>query len=126
MTTPLNIELVLIFGGMKSLDSRTTFHSALCNYRMKDSQLMFSRIHRTVIWKKGAVIIPNQFEITNWPAPLPNRIKKPAYYISSDDVHPICGKAEIQKPSVIAAMRKTCRLAADILRKCPQILQVMR
>lgn len=56
---------------------------------------------------------------------VPEHIDKPIYYF---DQYPpdlfTSGKPEIKLPSAINAMRESCKLAANILHRCGQILKV--
>lgn len=56
---------------------------------------------------------------------VPDNIQKPPYFYEHDtpDMYSST-KAEIKMPDTIAAMRKSCRLAANILEKCSTILKV--
>lgn len=55
---------------------------------------------------------------------MPDHIPKPAYYFDYIPPTDTFGNAMIQRQEIIARMRDTCRLAATILDKCPQVLQV--
>lgn len=56
---------------------------------------------------------------------VPDDIKKPPYFYENDtpDMYSST-KAEIKMMATIEAMRKSCRLAANILEKCSTILKV--
>lgn len=56
--------------------------------------------------------------------PVPVHIKKPPYYYAYQPPCDTFGKGEPQKASTIQTMRKTCKLAATILNKCPEIIKV--
>jgi len=55
--------------------------------------------------------------------PVPSRIAKPSYCTREEAPNSTAGDAEIHQAPVIAAMRKTCRIAANVLNKCEQLLQ---
>lgn len=56
---------------------------------------------------------------------IPDEIEKPEYFYR-DDIPDLFKsyKTEIKLPKAVAAMRDSCRLAANILDKCGEILKV--
>lgn len=57
--------------------------------------------------------------------PVPEHIKKPEYYHMADEPDMYKSpKPEIKMGNSILAMRKSCRLAANILEKCSTLLKV--
>lgn len=58
---------------------------------------------------------------------MPDFIEKPEYYFIGDEPDMYrSSKAEIKMESGVEAMRKSCRLAANILEKCSTILKVSK
>jgi len=55
--------------------------------------------------------------------PVPEHINKPNYYFEYFPPTSSYGEAMVQRQDVIDRMRNTCRLAATILDKCPQVLK---
>lgn len=56
---------------------------------------------------------------------VPDHIIKPPYYETPNKPSGTYGPIEIKNAEQIAGMRESCKLAANILKKCGQILKVM-
>lgn len=79
---------------------------------------------RALFLGKGTVVLPASVTTAHVDTTVPEHIQKPPHYANPDFVYPMRGNVVIQKPVTIAALRKTSQLAANILRKCPQVLEV--
>lgn len=55
---------------------------------------------------------------------VPDEIDKPPYYETLNRPSSTSGSIEIKTDEQIAGMRKSCKLAANILKKCADILKV--
>lgn len=73
--------------------------------------------HPNVIRQLGKVI-KNRYEV-------PEHIKKPHYYFFPNKASSTIGKIEIKNEKQIEGMRKSCKLAANILQMCTDVVKVI-
>lgn len=86
--------------------------------------ILFFSDYRNILNKNHKLILPEKFKEDKLLHTVPKHIAKPSYYSKSELPHPMYGTADIQKPSVIKAMRTTSRLAANVLDKCSELIKV--
>jgi methionyl aminopeptidase len=55
---------------------------------------------------------------------VPDHINKPHYYFKLNKPSYTIGKIEIKNETQIEGMRKSCKLAANILKKCSEVVKV--
>lgn len=72
--------------------------------------------HPNVIRQLGKVL-KNRYEV-------PDHIRKPHYYSVPNKPSNTTGKVEIKNEEQIEGMRRSCKLAANILKKCNEVVKV--